>query len=190
MIIKKIIDLCKKNLIVRIYKTEQGQFISNGSGLYPITGLPVFDEDSFCLTYDIPKDKLRFSEESLLPVNIDISDSVEEENVCEALQLVLLYHGKKVFPLITETGIKFIDSAYISPLSDNDNMLSFYERTSLNGEKYFVIKNGMLFAEAITPYEVVNREFVQEVERLYKLCKIALENKRDKTVDGQTSVFD
>lgn len=190
MIIKRIIDLCKKSLIATIYKTSQGQFISNGSGLYPITGLPVFDEDTFCLTYDIPKGKIHFSEECRLPENIDISDSTDEEVLCEQLPVNLAYHSKILVPVVTETGVKFIDSRYLAPLSDNDNMVTVYARQSDTGETYFVLKNGMLFAGIVMPFEVITVEFVTEVERLAKLCKVALDNKRNYGISGQESIFD
>ena len=190
MIIKKIIDLCKKSLIATIYKTPQGQFISNGSGLYPITGLPMFDEDTFCLTYDIPKGKIHFSAEGRLPEHIDISDSTDEETLCELLPLNLAYHGKVLIPVVTGTGIKFIDSRYLAPLSDNDNMLSIYERESDSGGTYFVLKNGMLFGGIVMPFEVITLEFVVEVQRLAELCKVALDNKRGVCDSGQESIFD
>lgn len=190
MIIKRIIDLCKKSLICKIYKTRQGQFISNGSCFYPITGLPVFDEDTFCLTYDIPKGKIHFSEEGRLPENIDISDSTDEEVLCELLPVNLAYYSKCLIPVVTGTGIKFIDSRYLAPLSDNDNMVAIFERQSDNGDTYFVLKNGMLFAGIVMPYEVITVEFVTEVQRLAQLCKVALENKKSYGINGQESIFD
>lgn len=190
MIIKKIIDLCKKSCICKIYKTRQGQFISNGSGFYPITGLPVFDEDTFCLTYDIPKGKIHFSEEGRLPEHIDVADITDEEKVCSLLSINLAYHSKVLIPVVTETGIKFIDSRYLAPLSDNDNMLSIFERESDLGGTYFVLKNGMLFGGIVMPFEVVTVEFVAEVQRLAELCKVALDNKRSIGISGQESIFD
>lgn len=190
MIIKKIIDLCKKNLICKIYKTRQGQFISNGSGFYPITGLPVFDEDTFCLTYDIPKGKIHFSEEGSLPSNIDISDTTDEEVLCEQLPINLAYHSKCLIPVVTGTGIKFIDSRYLAPLSDNDNMVTIYERQSDDGGTYFVLKNGLLFAGIVMPFEVITVEFVTEINRLASLCKVALDNKQSHGISGQESIFD
>ena len=190
MIIKKIIDLCKKSLICKIYKTRDGQFISNGSGFYPITGLPVFDEDTFCLTYDIPKGKIHFSEEGRLPEHIDISDNTDEEVECEILPVNLAYHSKCLIPVVTGTGIKFIDSKYLSPLSDNDNMLSIFERESELGGTYFVLKNGMLFSGIVMPFEVITVEFVAEVSRLAELCKVALDNKHNAGICGQESIFD
>lgn len=190
MIIKKIIDLCKKTSNATIYKTSEGQFISNGISLYPITGLPIFDEATFCLTYDIPKGKIHFSEENRLPDRIDISDYTDEEVNCEMLPINLAYHGKVLIPVITGTGIKFIDSRYLAPLKDNDNMITICERESEDGGTYFVLKNGMLFAGIVMPFEVITLEFVNEVQRLASLCKVALENKQSSGIKGQESVFD
>lgn len=95
-----------------------------------------------------------------------------------------------LIPVVTETGIKFIDSRYLAPLSDNDNMLSIFERESDLGGTYFVLKNGMLFGGIVMPFEVVTVEFVAEVQRLAELCKVALDNKRSIGISGQESIFD
>ena len=175
---------------MKMYKTEKGQFISDGYSLYPISHLPIFDEESFCVTYDIPKDKLNFSEEYITPSGIDISDSTDDEEVCEALTICISYHGRKLIPVITQTGIKFIDSNYLAPLADNDNMLSFWERYSPNGSSYFVIKSGMLFGAAVMPFDVLTHDFLLESEKLYKLCKKAYDNRKSVIINGQESMFD
>lgn len=189
MIFKKIIDLCKKKSYVTIYNTPEGRFISDGSGLWPITNLPVFDEETFCLTYDIPKGKIRFFVDSKLPKHIDVSDYADNESACEIMNITLAYCGKLLIPVITDTGIKFIDSRYLAPLKDNDNMISLWERQTGNN-LYFVLKSGMLFAGIVTPYELINIEFVNEVEKLATLCKVALDNKNSIKAEEQSSIFD
>lgn len=190
MIFKNIIALCKKKLYATIYNTPEGQFISDGSGLYPISNLPRFDEETFCLTYDIPKGKIQFRIENKLPIHIDVSDYSEEETQCEMMPITLAYCGKILIPVITATGIKFIDSRYLAPLKDNDNMISLWERSSADNTSYFVVKNGMLFSGIISPYEVISLEFVSEMKRLANLCEVALENKNSKGDSEQISVFD
>ncbi len=190
MIFKKIIDLCKKKSYVTIYNTPEGRFISDGSGLYPISNLPRFDEETFCLTYDIQKGKIQFRIENKLPIHIDVSDYSEEETQCEMMPITLVYCGKILIPVITATGIKFIDSGYLAPLKDNDNMISLWERSSADNTSYFVVKNGMLFSGIIVPYEVISLEFVSEMKRLANLCEVALKNKNSAVNEGQISVFD
>jgi len=190
MIFKNIIALCKKKLYATIYNTPEGQFISDGSGLYPITNLPVFDEDTFCLTYDIPKGKIRFFVDSKLPKHIDVSDYADNESACEMMPITLAYCGKILIPVITATGIKFIDSRYLAPLKDNANMISLWERSSADNTSYFVVKNGMLFSGIISPYEVISLEFVSEMKRLANLCEVALDNKNSIKAEEQTSIFD
>ena len=50
MKIKKIIDLCKKRGIFRLYAGESVQWISDGCALYPLYNLPEFDEETLHLT--------------------------------------------------------------------------------------------------------------------------------------------
>ena len=182
MIIKKIIDLCKKRGICFLYEGKDVQYISDGAAIYPMYNLPRFDENTLCRTYDITdtqQEKIHFSHDKNLPINIDLSDNTDSETLCQKGPMVLSIAGGGAVPYITSQGLMFINAKYFAPLSDvRDNMLEVYERISTSGDTYFVIKSGFVLLAAVTPYEVITREFIEDLSTLTNMCKVAFENQR------------
>lgn len=196
MIIKKIIDLCKKRGICYLYDGADVQYISDGAAIYPMYNLPRFDENTLCRTYDITdtqQGKIHFSHDRNLPINIDLSDNTDSETLCQKGPMVLSIAGGGAVPYITSQGLMFINAKYFAPLSDvRDNMLEVYERISTSGKTYFVIKSGFVLLAAVTPYEVITREFIEDLSTLTNMCKVALENQQlsNKPKSQQLKMFD
>lgn len=98
MKIKKIIDLCKKRGIFRLYAGESVQWISDGCALYPLYNLPEFDEETLYRVFDITEkqqDKISFRYELHLPSAICIDDYMQGEALCEKGTMVIGAGGKK-----------------------------------------------------------------------------------------------
>ena len=179
MEIKKIINLCKKSGQLRIFENEGAQWISDGHAIYPLFGLPLFDEESICAAYDISgkkAEKMHISFDLKLPSNLDFSDDAEKEMQCT--------RGAPLFgalvPITTSHGIEFIQNKYLSPFSDSDdNMLFIYERTTAAGGTYFAVKDGLMLVGIIAPYDCINEEFVKRLKDIALQCEITLENKKN-----------
>lgn len=185
MIFKKIIDLCKKRGIVRLYDGKDVQWISDGFAIYPMYNLPKFDENTLCKTYDITdkqQDKIHFFYDKSLPGNIEFSDVIDDETLCKKGPMVLSVAGGGAVPYMTSQGIKFINSKYLAPLSDTrDDMLEVYERLTKDGHTYFAVKSGLILMAIIMPYEVINQQFVDDLSTLATMCRVALDNKNSFT---------
>ncbi len=86
MEIKRIINLCKSSNGLILYENEGEQWISDGYALFPLTEMPLFDEETICRTYDISEKKaakMSIRHEMKLPPRISIAGDVEGEMPCE-----------------------------------------------------------------------------------------------------------
>lgn len=163
MKIKSIAALCKKSKVVQLvnHLSDSGevvqQYIGDGTALYPVTGLPILDEESILTIFDIPeKQKSDWSvrEHTELPgvslEDLDLSDKLIEKQFIVRFD----YAGINLKPMPTSRGIVFVDSKYLTPVLDTADILEFYERKTPSGDIYIVVKAGLLFQALIVPYIV------------------------------------
>lgn len=193
MKIKKIIDLCKKRGIFRLYAGESVQWISDGCALYPLYNLPEFDEETLYRVFDITEkqqDKISFRYELHLPSTICIDDYMQGEALCEKGTMVIGGGGKNIIPFKTSQGVLFIDEKYLAPLEDTRDYIEVYERTGEDGRIYFAVKSGFLLLAIVLPYDAIDELFVNGLKELSKQCEVALFNKqsREQKIEQQ-SIF-
>ena len=181
MKIKKIVDLCKANGKLILYKTDKGQWISDGGAAYPLLNLPDFDCESFCRTYDIndkTAEKMVFKTRYEFPTRISFEDWLDEERISTRGKISVFASGVKMIPYVTSAGIAFVDSKYLNPLMDiKDDMLELYERYTEDGNLYFAAKAGLVLVGVIMPINTINKQFVQTIQELSKGCTAALLSK-------------
>lgn len=182
MNIKKIIGICKRSKRFFLYESSnKQQWISDGAGYYPLLGLPWFNEELLCQTYDITESqrvKFHFKHESSLPTELCFDDTTEREYICEEMPVSLISAGRCITPYITSEGAAFIDTAYLAPVvGKDDSMLGIYERYTPNGLKYFAVKSGLMLLALVFPYNCINEPFAKDIENLNNQCKAALMNK-------------
>ena len=160
MKIKNIAAICKKNKSVVLFerRNDEGdvtlQYIGDGGAVYPAIGLPMLDEESVLAIFD------------------DI-DGTEKPVEREAISIV--YSGRTLKPLRTRRGLVFIESRYLSPVSDVMDVLELYERITPSGTPYIVAKAGFLLQAVIMPYDVINQQFVDKLQELTRECVISLD---------------
>lgn len=183
MIIKKIIDCCKKNGQILIFENDGEQWISDGYALYPLLGMPLFEEDTICNVYDIPAkkaEKMRISFELQLPAEFNFEYETANERPCIIGEP--LFGG--ITPITTSHGMEFIQSKYLLPFADSDDgMLYIFERTSASGRTYFAVKVGFYLVGIILPYDCIDESFVRRLREICKQCEITLSNKQANTKD-------
>ena len=78
----------------------------------------------------------------------------------------------------------FIDSKYLSPLSDVISMVELFERTTSGGKPYIAAKVGFLLYGIIMPYDAINETFVKVIERMGHECRLAFEKKERERVES------
>lgn len=182
MKIKKIIKLCKDayTLILFADPTREMQWLSDGYAIYPLQGCPIFDEDSFCNTYEIndsQRDKIVFRINEELPKVYDFSDSENFESATERMPLSVCYSSYNSVAFKTEYGIEFVNRAHLMPFDDYDSRdLSFTLRTNKAGESYFAVKNGFMLIGIISPMKIIDRTFISELNAFSKQVEITFHN--------------
>lgn len=84
MKIKKAFDICKKRGLMYIYQnTDEEQWLSDGSAMYPICGLPLLTEENVCRLYDITdaqRDKIAFNFIAGNPP-LNVADNLKRQGV-------------------------------------------------------------------------------------------------------------
>ena len=189
MKLKKVLSICKTNGLYYLYDRidrsgEITQWLGDGYALYPLDGLPILDEESFCAVFDITgkqREKILFRHERL------------------PYETTFINGGLRLKPLKTNNGVMFIRSLYLSPLEDVIDMVQFYERTTPQGGSYIVAKAGFLTAAVIMPY-VISKKFADELEELSYQCRHFLNTRSAFTTpaaedeeepdENQTTTFD
>lgn len=196
MKIKKVVDICRREGVARIYDDENGtQWLSCGYACYPLYDVPKLSEDEFFTTFDFtPKQRgdTVFARVTF-PSNLSTSDAYPCEDLCEKLSPNIPFGSRLLIPFNTTSGIKFLDSEYLAPFTGETNEIEVYERVSATGEHYFAVKIGMCLRAIIMPFNAINRSFVDNIAKIYSLCKNALFNKEAeeacqvKAFDGEDS---
>lgn len=72
-------------------------------------------------------------------------------------------------------GLVFIESRYLSPVSDVLDVLELYERVTPFGAPYIVAKAGFLLQAVIMPCDVISAQFVQRLQELTRQCAVSLD---------------
>lgn len=186
MKLKKVAALCAKN--ERFYLTDEvgedgeliRQWLGDGTALYPLSGLPVLDEDNLCAMFDIPEKKREkcFFNRGTMPEWMNTRDCVACEWALKDEWPKVAHNGYVLKPLSTHDGISFIQTDYLSPLDDMADYLQLYERTNDAGQPYIVAKNGMRIAAVIMPMNLVNLDIVEKLEALAYKCRATLNTKK------------
>ena len=186
MKIKRIIDLCKKRKHFLIFHDEANniQWLSDKYAIYPLLKMPMLDKEYICSMYDITdsqKDKIFFKSEKELPQHLNFNDTDETETQTKINEMAIVYNGKILLPIETERGLKFIENQYLTPFADiNKNDLSLTLRINQKGQEYFAVKEGLLLYGLISPCDIINNDFVNQLNHLYKLSGICLKNQQEK----------
>ena len=181
MKIKSIATICKKQKQIVIFNSYHGetvtQYIGDGGAVYPISGLPELDEESVLTIFDVPeKQREDWNVRQMgIPEGINLEDTDKDEQMITRGDLSIVYAGKTLKPLQTRRGLVFIESRYLSPVSDVLDVLELYERFTPSGTPYIVAKAGFLLQAVIMPHDVINAQFVERLQELTRQCAFSLD---------------
>ena len=191
MKIKKIVDMCRREGTVKIMIDENGvQWLSNSYACYPLYEVPELSKDEFFTVFDFSakqREDTVFARAEF-PSSLSTKDFFPGELLCEKLSPNMPFGSKLLIPFKTTSGIKFLDSEYLAPLAD-ETEIEVYVREPAKGEPYFAVKIGMCLRAIIMPFNAVNKSFVDNIAKIYSLCKDALFNKAAEE-ECQVGAFD
>lgn len=190
MKIKKIVDICRREGVAQIYEDKaENQWLSCGYACYPLYEVPKLSEDEFFTIFDFTEKQRNETifERAEFPANFSTADFSPSDTICEKLSPNIPFGSRLLIPFSTVGGIKFLDSEYLAPFAGES--IEVYERISEKGERYFAVKVGMCLRAIITPFNAINKSFVDNIERIYSLCQNAL-YKKEMGEPHQIGAFD
>lgn len=182
MVVKKIIQNCKKTKSIMLYEQAGTdlQWIGDGYSIYPLYQMPKFDSETLCRAYDIgekQREKIVIRHENSLPIAFNYEDMDSGEHICDPIQMTLIYDGAVVQPYMTSQGIKFLNQRYMQPMEDEGEMfLEVYERFTVTGQMYFAVKSGMMLLAIIQPMKILSKGFINTLQQLYTRSKTVFES--------------
>lgn len=182
MKIKQIEAILKAEKTIIVSETPSCQWLGNGSAFYPVYNLPKLTRENIFTMFDVPEDKRDkfYFEERELPSFINFEDDDDTERMIDRGAIALYAHGRTLEPLDTSQGVTFINTRYLKPFADVDAGYELYERVDKLGRPYIAVKTGFVLLGVISPYDLVNEEFIKTLENLLNLSRVALFNKQQR----------
>lgn len=160
MKLSKVAKLCKAQLNITICIMPRGegkavQWVGTPMALYPFHNLPILDEQTAYVLFDVDekkKDDISYIEleadES--PMNLEEYDETDKPIKPHSINIV---YGSSVFiPFDTTKGVRLVNRAYITPMESKLDLLAFSERQTEDGYIYIVARLGLLIAGVIAPF--------------------------------------
>lgn len=181
MKINAIVQLCKaaKRILLFYDADRDVQWIGDGNAYYPLYSVPLLEEDSVFVFFDIPnkkREKVNLEYKEGLPTGVDFADRTEDEHPVEMAAMSVCAHGRVLLPVRTSFGCIYINEKYLKPFSDCEKGVQLYERHTASGAVYIVAKEGLLLKGVILPYYNITESFVEELKELWEHSRIGLEN--------------
>lgn len=166
MKIKTIEALCKARGTICLADAEGVQWISDGMAAYPLYGMPRLDKSNIFTVFDIPEDKrgkYMFDDSGRIADTVNLSDNADGEKQVESGGILIHTGGYILVPIKTSGGIIYINKKHLAPFSDSENGVMLYERISKSGTVYIAVKTGFFLAGVISPVNVINKDFADEL---------------------------
>ena len=126
MKLKKVAAICAKQGAFYLFDEVGGggelmrQWLGDGRSAYPLSGLPVLDEENLCAMFDIPEKRRKkcILTRKPMPESLDVEDYAKGERALYDEWPTVEHNGYVVKPLSTSDDMLFIQTAYLSPLED------------------------------------------------------------------------
>lgn len=182
---KVIGNICKKKktaiIFDRVTVNSAGmevcqQYISDGSAIYPVIGLPYINEETLLTMWDIPEKQRDGWTVRTLPAPdcIDFRDTIAADSQVRETDFVLYQNQSKLRAIATSRGIVFIDLGYLAPLVDSFDVMQMYERINDAGQLYIVVTAGLWLQAIIFPYKLIDKDFIEKLDYILNECETSL----------------
>ena len=180
MKLKQIEAILKAEKTIIVSETPACQWLGNGAAFYPVYNLPKLTQNNIFTMFDVAEDKRDkfYFEERVLPSYLNFEDNDEHEQILDRGAIAFYAHGRTLEPLKTSQGIAFINARYLKPFADSAAGYELYERTYKLGRPYIAVKSGFMLLGVISPYDLVNESFIDTLETILNLSRVALSNKQ------------
>jgi hypothetical protein len=142
-----------------------GQWITNGSAAYPLTGAPIMTPEQICALYSVPDKKMKEMSLSVIDEpQFSTADAVTNETAVERSGMTFNWLGIEHVAFFTSEGVKLINAKDFAPITEDRNTL-YFERRDANGRINIAVKRGLLLEAVIFPIKV-SSGFCETVTRV------------------------
>ena len=185
MKIKKVESICKSDKRIFLYEGNGVQWIGNGQAAYPLHNMPVLNESTIFTLFDVAeKDREKYQlRTEPLPEALDFNDSAETEALIDRIPITLSTQGLNVVPATGSSGIIFVETRYLAPFAKQEPGFELYERLTKSGKPYIAVKSGLFLIGIICPSNIINPQFIDDLEYIASLSRVALNNAIDDEED-------
>jgi len=182
MKIKALATLCKKSKAIIIYDNKQDdiQWLSDGGAIYPLLKMPFMTENNIFALFDIPESKENkyYCKQMETSEVLNFNNDDDVENELKEERVLFTRDGRTLKPFQTSKGLIFIDAEHLKPIADEFEV-KYYERFSkIKKDVYIAVKNGMEVIALIMPFNCIDDNFVQQMDDLTRMSKVALQSKK------------
>ncbi len=176
MKITAIAQIMKNSYLIRLCKGNGEQYITNGCGLYSLYNFPLLNADQLCAILGIPeKKKGKYNIEDNAEIPEFVNANVNQYNPLERKNLLISYLGELYEPLNLHTGIAFINSKYLKPFADLEEISLFDHYDMVQGKHTIIVKAGFLFVGAIVPENIISDNLYDLLRKTTDLVKAVLD---------------
>ena len=190
MKIKSIAAICKKQKSVIIHNTDtEGVILNTGAAAYMCMGLPKVTEKELLAIFDIDPCKWGGWRVCIQPVSgkLNFEDNDSDEELINRADVTFCYQGVEIAPLMTSSGIIFLDTKYLVPFSDLDSY-ELYERITSEGSPYIAVKAGMILVGLILPIEMGD-DFCKLIADIAEIMKAGMHTRRRMLEDSKDVLY-
>ena len=177
MILKKMIDICKKEKCIRVFEDSNSgaRWISGESIAGAMETEAELGADEILYFMDLPETAAESMNVINEPAPLTLPSVTSYDPPLERLQYSLNCRGTVLQPFVSEKGVLFADMARLSVFSDVDNKK--YYLSKWNNSYCILIYSGVWMAGLVMPVIINVPEMIYFSDKLNETVKQAKRNK-------------
>ena len=188
MKLKKVETLCKEAGLFQLWDEPpmmeddgavppvQRQWLGDGTGVYPLDGMPYLDEGGLCAIFDIDekkRDKLHVFHYEHLPTGVSLADRMSTDEPLEEIRFKMSLGGDELALFRGEDGgLVVIRADYKKPI-DNWKDCECFKRRGAKGGVYVAVMNGCILRGLIGTYRI-REDLVETLGAVYNAAGVTL----------------
>lgn len=188
MKINAIASVIKNGASIKLFRSYDEQYITNGHVCYAVSNLPHIETaDQLCAVLGIPSDKQgKYNidiEAGLLPVlcRSEADRALFDDTPIERDETISIsYLGGEYIIFKNDYNIFFVQKAYLKPFNGYDELYYYDRLDRKDGKHTIAIKAGMLLVGVVVPSNVIDQHFAKRLMSVFRLVQKEIENEKYK----------
>ena len=153
----------------------QRQWLGDGTGIYPLEGMPYLNEGGLCAIFDIDekmRDKLHIYHNDQLPSGVSLADRMSTDEPLEEIRFKMSLGGDELALFRGQDGgLVVIRADYKKPI-DNWKDCEFFRRKGESGV-WVAVMSGLILRGLIGTYRI-REDLVETLGAVYNAAGVTL----------------